>query len=231
LTQSLALRLRAKRSEMMVAELERVALRLFETRGFSGVTVEDIASDAEISVRTFYRYFPTKEDVLQVHIDKRTAALRAALAARPEDEAPLQSVRLALAEVLAAEDPDVNRQWIAVVAQTPSVLQGVLGGIQLKAQPMMAEFFAGRLGVPDDDLVPVILAAAVGGAMQAVQTKWVAHGGDLVSAMSDGLQVLERGVGTNPTAWAMADRGTRRGAGARISPKPTARSARRARSG
>ncbi|HEY7106638.1 MAG TPA: TetR family transcriptional regulator [Acidimicrobiia bacterium] len=208
-TQPLALQLRAKRSEMMVAELERVALGLFEARGFGDVTVEDIASAAQISVRTFYRYFPTKEDVLQVHIDKRTEALRAALAARPADEPPLQSMRLALAEVLAAEDLDLNRRWIGVVASNASVLQGVLGGIQLKAQPMMAEFFAGRLGLPDDDLVPTILAGAVGGTMQAVQTEWIARGGDLVAAMSDGLQVLERGVGTNPSSWSSAARGAK----------------------
>ncbi len=62
-TQSLARQLRVKRSEMMVSELEAVALRLFEQRGFD-ITVEGIASEAQISVRTFYRYFPAKDDVL-----------------------------------------------------------------------------------------------------------------------------------------------------------------------
>src|SRR5947209_8550507 len=75
-TQSLALQLRAKRSQMMVHELEAVALRLFEQRGFGDVTVDEIASEAQISVRTFYRYFPAKEDVLQVQIDRRSDALR-----------------------------------------------------------------------------------------------------------------------------------------------------------
>src|SRR6266571_6788932 len=103
-TQSLALQLRAKRSEMMIAELEDVALRLFEERGFGDVTVEDIASEAHISVRTFYRYFSTKEDVLQLPIDRRTEGLRAALSVRPVDESPLHSLRLALEEVVSAED-------------------------------------------------------------------------------------------------------------------------------
>src|SRR5262249_14446370 len=103
-TQSLAAQIRVKRSEMMISELESVALRLFDERGFSNVTVDEIASEAQISVRTFYRYFPAKEDVLQVQIDRRSGALRTALSTRPVDEPPLHSLRLALAEVLAAED-------------------------------------------------------------------------------------------------------------------------------
>lgn len=90
-SQSLARQLRAKRSEMMIVELEAVALRLFEQRGFD-ITVEEIALEAQISVRTFYRYFPAKDDVLQLRIDRRSEALRAALSGRPADEPPLHSL-------------------------------------------------------------------------------------------------------------------------------------------
>ena len=82
-TEPLAERLREKRSEMMLSELEGVALRLFDERGFNDVTVQEIADETQISVRTFYRYCPTKEDVLQLRIDQRSEALRAALSARP----------------------------------------------------------------------------------------------------------------------------------------------------
>src|SRR4051794_10167952 len=99
-TASLARQLRAKRSEMMVSELEAVSLRLFEQRGFD-ITVEEIASEARISVRTFYRYFPAKDDVFQVRIERRSENLRTALAARPADEAPLHSIRVALQQVVA----------------------------------------------------------------------------------------------------------------------------------
>src|SRR5580692_10942974 len=95
-TQSLSLRLRAKRSEMMVSELEEVALRLFDQHGFANVTVEEIAAAAHISVRTFYRYFAAKDDVLQLRINRRSEVLRAALSARPANEPPLRSLRLAL---------------------------------------------------------------------------------------------------------------------------------------
>ena len=193
-TGALARQISMKRFELMVAELEAVALALFEQRGFD-ITVEEVAREAQISVRTFYRYFPTKEDVLQVRIDRRTARLREVLFARPVDEPPLQSLRVALEEVVAAEDLELLRRWTTVVAATPRVLPGVVGGIQLKGHRAIAEFLGARLGVPSDALVPTMLAAAAGGVIQAAQTHWFLRGGDLATSIADGLAVLESGIG------------------------------------
>jgi AcrR family transcriptional regulator len=197
--------MRVKRSEMMVSEVEGVALGLFEERGFDAVTVDEIASAAHISVRTFYRYFPAKEDVLQVKIDRRAVALQAALSTRPADEAPLHSLRLALVEVVFAEDPAYGRRWTSVVAATPGVLKAVVGGIQLKSHQVIAEFLGARLGLPSHDLVPVMLAAAAGGVIQAAQTQWFLLGGDLATRISEGLEVLERGIGADPGTWSGAN--------------------------
>jgi AcrR family transcriptional regulator len=199
-TESLDRQLRAKRSEMMLSALESVALRLFDERGFD-ITVEQIASEAQISVRTFYRYFPTKEDVLQVRIERRSENLRAALSARPPDEPPLHSLRVAIGEVVAAEDEELIRRWCDVIFATPTLLKGVLGGIQLKSYVVIAEFLGTRLGEPSDAVVPTMLAAAVGGVIQAAQTRWYLQGGDLATAISDGLEVLERGIGGDPKTW------------------------------
>lgn len=197
---SLAAQLRVKRSEMMFSELEAVALRLFEERGFNEVTIEEIAAKAHISIRTFYRYFPAKEDVLQVRIDRRAEALRAALAARPPDEPPLHSLRLAVVEVMAAEDTKLLMSWITVIRNTPSVLRAVVGGLQLKRQRMIAEFFSSRMGLPSHSLVPTMLAAAAEGVIQAAQTQWAIQGGeaDLATAMSESLAVLERMMTRDP---------------------------------
>jgi len=196
---SLARQLREKRSEMMLLELEAVALRLFEERGFAAVTVDDVAAAARISSRTFYRYFAAKDDVLQVRVVQRSEELRGALARRPADESPLHSLRVALAGVLADEDAALLRRWIAVVAATPSLVKSVLGGIALNAQVVIAEFLGERLDQPSHSLVPTMLAAAVGGVVQAAQTRWYFEGGDLVTIMSESLEVLERGIGTDLT--------------------------------
>jgi AcrR family transcriptional regulator len=203
-SQSLSLQLRAKRSEMMTSELEAVALRLFDQRGFANVTVEEIASEAHISVRTFYRYFAAKEDVLQLRIVRRSEILREALVARPADEPPLRSLRVALEEEFSAVDPIVLRRWIAVIADNPNVMKGVVGAIQLKIQPVIAEFIGSRLGLPSEALVPTMLAAATLGVVQAAHTQWFLHDGDLASTMSESLAVLERGISTDPRTWAAA---------------------------
>jgi AcrR family transcriptional regulator len=189
---SLAERLQSKRAEMMTSEIERVALRLFEDRGFSKVTVEEIASQSDVSQRTFFRYFRSKENVLQVRVDHRAMALGEALAARPVSEPPLESVREALVEVLANEDIDLLRRWAGVVTANPDLLQGVLGGIQLKVQTVVAEFFAARLGSTPDALDVSVVAAAVSGMLQAASRNWAFEGGDLTEKISAGIDVLER---------------------------------------
>jgi AcrR family transcriptional regulator len=185
---------------MMISELEAVALQLFEQRGFDDVTVEEIAARARISVRTFYRYFPAKEDVLQVVIDRRSEALRVALSARPADEPPMQAVRHALEEAAQAEDTEVLRRWIGVVRATPSVLRPVVGGIHLKGTRVIAEFLGSRLRVPANALVPTMLAAAVGGVVQAAQTRWFFEGGDFAQTISESLAVLEQRIAPDPKA-------------------------------
>lgn len=200
--QSLSVQLRAKRLEMMESELEEVALRLFDERGFNNVTVEEVALEAQISVRTFYRYFASKEDVLQLRIVRRSKVLREALATRPLDEPPLRSLRLALEEEFSAVDPTVLRRWISVIADNPDVMRGVVGTILLRVQPTIAEFFGDRLGFRSDALVPTMLAAATLGVVQAAHTQWFIHDGDLATTMSESLTVLERAISTDPISWA-----------------------------
>ena len=136
-----------------------------------------------------------------MRIDRRSENLRVALSARSVDEPPLRSLRLAYEEVLGSEDTELVRRWVDVIAATPSVLRAVIGGIQLKAHRVVAEFFGTRLGLSDDSLVPTMLAAAVGGVVQAGQTHWYFHDGDLATTISHGLRVLERGFGTDIESW------------------------------
>jgi TetR/AcrR family transcriptional regulator, regulator of mycofactocin system len=187
---------------MMMSELEAVALRLFDQRGFTDVTVEEIALEAHISVRNFYRYFAAKDDVLQLRINRRSEVLREALSARPANEPPLRSLRLVLEDEFSAVDPVVLRRWIAVIADNPNVMKSVVGAIQLRIHPVIAEFFGSRLGLPTEALVPTMLAAAAVGVIQAAHTQWFIHDGDLATTMSESLAVLERGISTDPRTWA-----------------------------
>lgn len=80
-------------------------------------------------------------------------------------------------------------------------MKSVLGGIQLNSQRVIAEFFGSRLALPGDALVPTMLAAAAQGVIQAAQTQWFLHDGDLAMTISECLEVLERGIGTDPKTW------------------------------
>src|SRR5690242_19094138 len=77
-------------------QITEAAIGLFAKRGFDGTTVDDIAAAADVSRRTFFRYFARKEDVILAWKRETANELRDALAARPPEEAPLEAVQGAL---------------------------------------------------------------------------------------------------------------------------------------
>jgi AcrR family transcriptional regulator len=190
--ESIAAALKGTRADLMTSHVEDVALRLFEDRGFAEVTVDEIAAAAGISVRTFYRYFASKELVLQVRVDRRSAAIRAALASRPADEPVLTSLRAAIPEAMAAEDAELVRRWITVITEGPDLVRGVLGGVQMKVQGAVAAFVGSRIRTDDDVFAAAIVAGAVSGAVQAALRHWFVQGGDLPDMIARGLEILER---------------------------------------
>src|SRR5262247_1466325 len=93
--------------------LEEAALRLFAAQGYEQTTVEEIAEAADVAVRTFFRYFSSKQDVLfgEVATD-RVGRLRSELAARPATESPVDSV-IAVMEQLDLANVDEEQQILA----------------------------------------------------------------------------------------------------------------------
>src|SRR5580700_7518234 len=74
-------------------ELEHVAFDLFDRQGFERTTIEDIAAAAGISRRTFFRYFPSKNDVPWGDFDGQLASMRRQLNAIPAGAPLLDSIR------------------------------------------------------------------------------------------------------------------------------------------
>src|ERR1700687_5725543 len=84
--------LRERKKAQTRQALQDAAMTLFLERGFDGTTVEEIAETCDVSPRTFFRYYPTKEDVLFGDSQERCAELLAVLAAEPEGLPPLTAL-------------------------------------------------------------------------------------------------------------------------------------------
>ena len=91
--------LRERKKAQTRQALQDAAMDLFVRQGFDGATVEEIADACEVSPRTFFRYFPTKEDVLFADSQERCAALVQVLAAQPGDRSPFPALHTAMRAV------------------------------------------------------------------------------------------------------------------------------------
>jgi len=87
---------RESKKEKTKTAIIMAALELFERQGFEQTTVDAIAAAAEVSTRTFYRYFPTKDDVVFPYHDGYVAKFCSLLKTRHAKEPPLEIVRRAL---------------------------------------------------------------------------------------------------------------------------------------
>lgn len=161
------------------AALEAAALRLFAERGYEQTTVDDIAEAADVAVRTFFRYFQSKQHVLFGDVALDIAArLRAALRERPAKETPVEAVGAALG-AMELEEPEQQRQVLdrlRLLQRLPE-LGGTYHLLFQQLHDVIAEEVAGRTRKPATDLYPQLLAAAATGALKAALTVFEASGG------------------------------------------------------
>lgn len=115
--------LRERKKASVRQTIVREALRLFAERGYRGTTVDDIADAADVSRRTFFRYFDRKEDVVLGWLDDVGEDLVAILAARPRSEPPLDAVRASVLTLVDGyrERPADALAGARVIETTPAV--------------------------------------------------------------------------------------------------------------
>ena len=119
--------LRERKKRQTRLDLARAAVRLIEERGYDAVTVEDIAAEANVSRRTFFRYFETKDDVIVVDPDGKIAAMRIALRDGPPDEPTLDALlRGALAMTAAYWDPEFSRAIVKLLEHEPKAMAAAM---------------------------------------------------------------------------------------------------------
>jgi AcrR family transcriptional regulator len=160
--------LRERKKARTRASLREHALRLFREQGYQATTVEQIAAAAELSPSTFFRYFPTKEDVvLQDDMDTRIVE---AFARQPRDLSPVAAFRAAMRESWASFTPDEwvqFREGAKLARDVPEVRVRSLNEYA-RLINVIGRAIADREGRPADDLRVRVLAGAIIGSMMAV---------------------------------------------------------------
>jgi AcrR family transcriptional regulator len=199
-----ALGLRARKKEKTRLALETAALELFAEKGFDGTTVDEIAEACDVSPRTFFRYYASKEDVLFVDGDERLEALLTELARRPADELPIRSVQAAF---LATTDEYAQDRERLVLRSRAYDSSSGLRSHKFERQRSWEEAVTAALierdrvtGGTAPELQLRLVAGAAMACLHAAMHQWLESGGDLPTLVRDGFDYLVDGLSTRDAA-------------------------------
>ncbi len=143
--------LRERKRARTFTTIQQQALRLFREQGYNETTVEQIAEAAEVSPSTFFRYFPTKEDV--VVRDLYDAMIEEVVRQQPAELTPLQVVRRAFQAVfkqLSAADMAELWERQALARAVPELRAAMLDEL-VRSMQLVAEALAERVDCAPDD--------------------------------------------------------------------------------
>jgi AcrR family transcriptional regulator len=182
--------LRERKKSRTRETVRREAFRLFELNGYAQTTVDQIAEAADVSPRTFFRYFPTKESVL-FNDDLLSPIIEAFLVA-PAHLSPVAAYRHAAADVFTAmAEPDydylIARQRLLYALPEA---KGALWNEHIGAIRVLTAAIAERLGRPEDDAQMRVTAGAIIGVFMAVSDDAPMSG----EAFLDALAILDDGL-------------------------------------
>nr|WP_062643404.1 TetR family transcriptional regulator [Streptomyces sp. NBRC 110468] len=183
--------------------LVAAAFRLFLERGYEQTTVDDIVALAGVGRRSFFRYFPSKEDVVFPDHERCLADMTAFLAASGEEHEPVRRVcdaaRLVL--LMYAENPSFSVQRYRLTKQVPGLRAYELS-VVWRYERALAAYLRGRFtGRPDGNLHADVIAAAVVAAHNNALRSWLRSDGegDAGSTVDHALGYVRSAFGTSPT--------------------------------
>lgn len=176
--------------------LRHAALNSFARKGFANVTVTELAREAGVTERTFFRHFPTKEAVLFQDYETQLEWLAEALAGRPASEPLFDAV---LASVAAfPHDLEVVRQAATARAELISAerIAGHLRVVQASFARVLTDFVKGRNpDMADSDLLAEVTGSALAAALVVAVENWGRNGctGNLGELVASSLALLRSG--------------------------------------
>jgi AcrR family transcriptional regulator len=192
---------RERKKQETRAALERAALRLFEEKGYEHTTVDEIAEAADVAVRTFFRYFSSKQHILFGDVaHERIGSLRPALGSRPRGEAPLAAVRAVLDALdFSTEEQEQIALRIRLMERDPSLV-GMYLMLSNELKQIVVEFVAERTGARPTDPYPQLVGAASAASWDAALMIWAGSGGSrsLADLRRETFAALTAGVPARP---------------------------------
>jgi AcrR family transcriptional regulator len=153
-------------------------LDLFMRQGFEQTTIDEIVNACEVSRRTFFRYFASKEDLFIAESDDRRADMIDLLTQRAATEPAWRSVRAAVVDLAGALLGDRRRRLARarLIARTPALRAATLEA-QQRWQQALVETLSARTG-PDLDVLDLhLMAGAATAALHAAYEVWTAENG------------------------------------------------------
>jgi AcrR family transcriptional regulator len=186
-------RKRTKTRLMIQAE----ALRLFAAKGYSDTTVEEIADAAAISARTFFRYFPSKEDV--VIWDEYDPLIPELLNARPHDEPPAEALRAVIREAVGGLYRRDSERLLARVRLSFSVpeLRARFAEEQQRGIETLAPHLEAKRWTRGDEMQLQVIGSALIATVSVALDRWQQGDGkgDLLALLDQATEALAKGIG------------------------------------
>lgn len=162
--------LRERKKRATRDAIAATARRLFAQRGFEAVTVAEIAAAADVSEKTVFNHFATKEDLVFAGGEERLAQLQAAIARRPPGTPLLDVFRAstaAMLDVVAAGEREDNLVVPRIVRDSPALQERLAVGWAREADALAAAV-AAATGAQDGDLVPEVVARTLAWTLIAI---------------------------------------------------------------
>jgi len=182
-------------------QLGEIGLALIIERGFDSVTVDDIAAAAGIGRRTFFRYFPSKNDLPWGDFDALLDRMRSHLAEVPDDMPLAEALREAIIEFNSFPDDALSqhRQRMAVLLETPTlVAHSALRYADWRR--VIADFTAARMGFGADSVGADTIARTCLAVSLAAYQCWLADPAtSLIDLINEGFDDLDAVFGGSPS--------------------------------
>ncbi len=159
--------LRERKKQRTRDTIARVALGLFEERGYQATTLDDIAQAADVSTRTIFSYYPSKEDILFCDFPEMKAELARALDERPNGADALATLRTFILSM----EPDEFHLTRVQIVRRDETLRSRERARMAEIEALVAGAIARDLNVGSADLRPWLVAGSLIAAFDALDTR------------------------------------------------------------